>query len=434
MSDGHRALGNRYWRLWSAVTASSFGNGLTITALALLVVSRTADPLAVAVLSALADAPALVVALVGGRAIDRSDRRRVLIAMDVARGVLLVGLSAAVIAGWAAVWIAYAVVLLSGVASLTFDVAAQAMIPALTPRARWHAANCWLYAAEDGMKELVGPPTGAGLFAVAPALPFVVDAVSFVASAVVITSIPGSYPPDGGGGPGEVAPAALAGPAPGVAEVPVDFPAPDTAPIAPTPDDADPRQREALRAVLRHPMWRTFSACWTLVGVANGVAFATLVLFVTDTLGASALTYGFISAAVGVGLILGGVIAERVLEPFRASARIWVPILLTGVLYALVGLAGSPGVMGGLLVAWGFSAALLNTAVAVLRQERIPQVVFGRVVSRLNLYLRGGVVVGAVAGGLIASAWGMRAPWLVAGAVEVAVAAVAARALRIDRV
>ena len=34
----------------------------------------------------------------------------------------------------------------------------------------------------------------------------------------------------------------------------------------------------------------------------------------------------------------------------------------------------------------------------------------------------------------IASAWGMRAPWLVAGAVEVAVAAVAARALRIDRV
>lgn len=408
------ALGGRYWRLWSAVTASAFGNGLTVTALALLVVSRTVDPMAVAVLSALADAPALVVALVGGRAIDRSDRRRVLIAMDVARGLLLAVLSVAVLLGFAAVWLAYAVVLATGVASLTFDVAAQAMIPALAPRARWHAANGWLYAAEDGMKELVGPPAGAGLFAIAPALPFVVDAVTFGASGVIIASITGRYPaaaattvdPDRSGGAA-------------------------TAPVVAS-DPADPGQREALRSVLRNPMWRMFSACWALVGVANGVAFATLVLFVTETLGASALTYGLISAAVGVGLILGGVIAERVLEPLGGSARIWVPILLTGVLYAAVGLAGSPGVMGGLLVAWGFSAALLNTAVAVLRQERIPQAVFGRVAARLNLCLRGGVVIGAIAGGLVATGFGLRAPWYVAGAIEVGVALVAARARAFD--
>ncbi|MBM3661123.1 MAG: MFS transporter [Actinobacteria bacterium] len=423
---GRGVLGDRYWRLWSAVTASAFGNGLTVTALALLVVSRTADPMAVAVLFALADAPAFVVAIVGGRAIDRSDRRRVLIAMDVVRGVLLVGLALAVVAGWTAVWFAYAVVLLTGVASLTFDVAAQAMIPALTPRSRWHAANGWMYAAEDGMKELIGPPAGAGLFAVTPALPF-------VASALVITSIPGRYPPDPDPDvAGPVAPAAVAGPIPGVADPPAEARA-DPGPEVAAADRTDPHHREALRAVVRHPMWRMFSACWALVGVANGVAFATLVLFVTETLGASALTYGLISAAVGVGLIVGGVIAERVLEPFGPSARIWVPILLAGSLYALVATAGSPGILGGLLVAWGFAAALLNTAVAVLRQERIPQAVFGRVVSRLNLWLRGGVVVGAVAGGLIASAWGMRAPWLVAGAIQIAVAAVAARALTFDR-
>lgn len=415
------ALGARYWRLWSAVTASAFGNGLTVTALALLVVSRTVDPMAVAFLSAFADAPALVVALVGGRAIDRSDRRVVLIAMDVVRGVLLAVLSAAVCFGFDAVWLAYAVVLATGVASLTFDVAAQAMIPALAPRSRWHAANGWLYAAEDGMKELVGPPAGAGLFALAPALPFVVDACTFVASGAVIASISGRYPADveidtlGGDG---------AGAADGIGTVRA---------VEPRDDDrADPRRREALRAVIHHPMWRMFSICWTLVGVANGVAFATLVLFVTETLGASVLTYGLISAAVGVGLILGGVIAERVLEHLGDSARIWVPILLTGVLYALVGVAGSPGILGGLLVAWGFAAALLNTAVATLRQERIPQAVFGRAVSLLNLFLRGGVVVGAIGGGVVATAWGMRAPWMVAGVIEVAVALLAAKALTVE--
>lgn len=406
-------LGSRYWRLWSAVTASAFGNGLTVTALALLVVSKTADPMAVAVLSALADAPALVVALVGGRAIDRSDRRRVLIAMDVARGVLLLVLSVAIVMGWAAVGVAYAVVLLSGVASLTFDVAAQAMIPSLTPRSRWHAANGWLYAAEDGMKELVGPPAGAGLFALAPAVPFVVDAITFGASGLVIASIPGRFPAE----PDD----ATSDPA----GVPV------VAPIV-AAGGPDPQQREALRALRRHPMWRMFSVCWTLVGVANGLAFATLVLFVTETLGASVFTYGLISAAVGVGLILGGVVAERLLEELGPAARISVPILLTGVLYALVGVAGSPGVMGGLLVAWGFAAALLNTAVAVLRQERIPQAVFGRAVSLLNLFLRSGVVVGAIAGGLVATAWGMRAPWLVAGAIECVVAALAAKALGLE--
>lgn len=415
------ALGTRYWRLWSAVTASAFGNGLTVTALALLVVSRTVDPMAVAVLSALADAPALVVALVGGRAIDRSDRRAVLIAMDVVRGLLLLLLSLAVLCGFAAVWLAYAVVLATGVAGLTFDVAAQAMIPALAPRSRWHAANGWLYAAEDGMKELIGPPAGAGLFALAPALPFVVDACTFVASGAVIASIPGRYPPDPAADP---ATTDLVDGADGIGSVRAAEPRED--------HDADPHRRAALRAVTHHPMWRMFAACWALVGVANGVAFATLVLFVTETLGASALTFGLISAAVGVGLILGGVIAERVLVHLGPSARIWVPILLTGVLYALVGVAGSPGIVGGLLVAWGFAAALLNTAVATLRQERIPQAVFGRAVSLLNLCLRGGVVVGAIAGGLVASAWGMRAPWLVAGAVEVAVAVLAAKALLVE--
>lgn len=417
-----RELGSSYWRLWSAVTASAFGNGLTVTALALLVVSRSADPMAVAVLSALADAPALVVALVGGRVVDGHDRRKVLIAMDVARGLLLALLSVAVIADRADVWIAYGVVLASGVASLTFDIAAQAMIPALVPRSRWHAANGWLYAAEDGMKELVGPPAGAGLFAVAPALPFVVDAVSFAASGSVIASMPGRFPA------GAEATDGLRTTGRSDGSEPPEPPEPSEV-VAPA---HDLRARDALRTVTRHPMWRMFSGCWALVGVANGVAFATLVLFVTETLDASVLTYGLVSAAVGVGLIAGGVVAERVLQRVAPTTRIWGPILVTGALYAAVGLAGSPLVMGLLLVAWGFGAALLNTAVAVLRQERIPQAVFGRAVSLLNLFLRVGVVVGAIVGGLVAAAWGMRAPWLVAGALQVMVSAAAAKALSLE--
>jgi MFS family permease len=397
------------------VTASAFGNGLTVTALALLVVSRTADPMAVAVLSALADAPALVVALVGGRVVDGHDRRAVLITMDVVRGVLLAVLSVAVIAGFASVWIAYAVVLGTGVASLIFDVAAQAMIPALTPRSRWHAANGWLYAAEDGMKELAGPPAGAALFAVTPALPFVVDAITFGASGAVIAAIPGRFPAES-----EESGAIEGADDPAVGAAPPVMP-------PPTPGGED------LRAVVRSPLWRVFSGCWALVGVANGVAFATLVLFVTDTLGASVLTYGLLSAALGVGLMIGGFVAERALAAFDPRARIWVPIMATGALYALLGFADSPGATGALLVLWGFSAALLNTAVAVLRQERIPQAVFGRAVSWLNLFLRGGVVVGAIAGGLIAEAFGLRAPWFVAGAVEIAVAVVAMKALALDR-
>ena len=57
----------------------------------------------------------------------------------------------------------------------------------------------------------------------------------------------------------------------------------------------------------------------------------------------------------------------------------------------------------------------------------------GLIRAQLGLTEAESARVGAIAGGLIASAWGMRAPWLVAGALEMGVAALAARALTIDR-
>src|SRR4051794_40107079 len=189
-------LGARYQRLWSATAVSNLGNGVLFASLPLLAKTMTSSPTAISVITSATALPGLLVALHAGALVDRLDRRGVMIAMDVARFVILVGFSVLVLTDHVQLGVIYVAAFLLGAGDVTFDGAARALVPALVPWERLDAANGRLAAATDTMDELLGPPTGVALFALAAATPFLFDAGTFAMSAILLATISGAFRPE----------------------------------------------------------------------------------------------------------------------------------------------------------------------------------------------------------------------------------------------
>src|SRR3954466_3359511 len=144
-------LGARYQRLWTATAVSNLGNGVLFASLPLLAKTITSWPTAISVITSMTALPGLLVALHAGVLVDRLDRRRVMVTMDLVRLVILVGFSALVLAGDVPLVVVYAPAFLLGAGDVTFDGAARALVPAIVPGDRLDAANGRLAAATDTM-------------------------------------------------------------------------------------------------------------------------------------------------------------------------------------------------------------------------------------------------------------------------------------------
>ena len=146
-------------------------------------------------LAVAAGLPWLLFALVAGAIVDRSDRRRLMVRVNVARGVLVSVIAVTAATGTATMWSLYLVAFALGVAETLFDNAAQSMLPSIVPPSLLELANGRQYAAEVVANSFVGPPVGGLLFAAAVSLPFWADATSFFLSAALIATLVGSFRP-----------------------------------------------------------------------------------------------------------------------------------------------------------------------------------------------------------------------------------------------
>src|ERR671930_408297 len=184
-------LGPSYRKLWTAAAISTVGDGVHLTALALLAASLTRDPLAVSAVVFAGQFPLLLFSLPGGALVDRWDRRTVLWTVDAFRFAVVAALGIAVLAGWASIPLLFAAGLLLGTGRTLFDTASQAIVPAIVSRLpeRLERANGRLQGAEIVGEGFVGPPIGSALFAWIPALPFLADAPSVLGSAALLLAL-----------------------------------------------------------------------------------------------------------------------------------------------------------------------------------------------------------------------------------------------------
>jgi MFS family permease len=369
-----------------AMVASGFANladGVFQVALPLLAVQLTRSPLLIAGVTVAARLPWLLLSLPAGALADRLDRRQTMIRVNLVRTVLLGALAAAVAADLATLPLLYAVALLLGAAETLFDTSAQSLLPALVPHDQLTRANSRLYAVELVANVFAGPPLGGLLAGVALAAAFGLPAAAYLVGAACLALIAGSFRPLREGPPTRLR------------------------------DDI----AEGVRFLFRHPVLRPLAIMLGVENMAFTAYTAVFVLYAVTPgpMGLSETGYGILTAAVGVGALLGtwlAVPAERRLGRVRTLV---VSLLLSAGGLVVPAVTANPPLVGASMVVTGVSMVLWNVVTVSLRQRISPDRLLGRVNAGYRLVGWGTMPLGALAGGLLAEALGLRATFLVTG-------------------
>ena len=182
-----------FLKLWSAETISQFGSqvgGLALPLVAILVLDASAFE--VAALTTVEFLPFILFTLPAGVWVDRLHRRRILIAADIGRALVLSVVPIAYLAGVLAMWQLYVVGFIAGTLTVLFDVGYQAFLPELVPRARLPEGNSRLEVSRSAA-QVVGPGLAGFLVgAITAPLAILVDAVSYIVSSLFLFRIPTS--------------------------------------------------------------------------------------------------------------------------------------------------------------------------------------------------------------------------------------------------
>ncbi|WP_405581595.1 MFS transporter [Streptomyces sp. NBC_01190] len=395
-------LGRDFRTLWAANSVSTLGDGMVAAASPLLVASVSDDPVLIGLAVFVQQLPWLLFSLISGALIDRVDKRRLIVAVDASRGAITAVLALGVWWGHASIPLIYAVAFLLGTGETLAQNAASTLVPAVVAPELLPRANARLHGAYFVLDKFAGRPLGAGLFVLAAALPFGLDAASFLVSALLMVTMRGL-----GGGAG--------GRAGGVGERPA-IPAPGRSIRADIGD--------GIRWLWGDPVIRTLSVALCLMNVTLTAGFSIMVLYARDRLGLGDVGYGFLLSASAVGGVFGALLAPRLQSWFRVSSLLRAGLVVETLTHVGLALSTAAWAASSVLVAFGTHSSVLAGVETTFRQRRIPAELRGRVQSVFMTLAIGGNVVGALIGGPLVSWRGVTAPfWCSAAAMTVVTAA-----------
>lgn len=375
-----------FWTYWSASTVSSMGSAVSAVALPLIALSVLhASAVEVGVLAAASYVAWLVIGLPAGVLVARLPLRGTQVTMDLARAAALASIP---VAWWLdALTLAQLVLvaLVTSFASVLFDVGSMTLLPTIVPREQLQSRNSF-NSGTHATTQLAGPSLGGLAVQLLGAVPTVlVDAVSYLASAVLVQRLPAREP----------------------------VLAPRTTP---------PRTliREGWQYVTRHPLMAPFLWEATLINWVCGALMALTPLYLVRVLGASPGLVGVLIASEGLGSLVGAAVTPRFCRAV-GSARAVLLSSLAGAALGLLMPAGS-GHLGMVLFAVGnagFAGGVVISSVVTrtYRQTESPPELLSRVVATVRFVSWGAIPVGSLAAGISAAALGIRPTlWLTCAA------------------
>jgi MFS family permease len=365
----------RFLRLWIGQGTSFLGDAVSMVALVVLVVQVTGSASAVGGALVARLLPTLASPFAGVLA-DRLDRRLVLVASDLVRAGLVVGLLFAT--NLATI---YVLVFLLGLARTFFNPTVRAAFPSVVGGGDLTRANA-LISGTFSISETAGPALGGLLVAtVGVDAAFVLDAVTYLVSATMLSliSLPRPEREEEEAGFGE-----------------------------------DLRAGFAYLARSRVPLAIVLGAFLTVLTV--NITIPAEIFLARDTFGAGNTGYGLLVGLYGGGMVLG----SALMVAFGDRLRL-LPLYFIGVFamaLALVGTAFSPTFVLalGALVVVGIANGTENVTTDTILQERVPDVLLGRVFSVRFLGFGVGEILAYGAGGVIVESSGIRFTYLLAGA------------------
>ncbi len=381
ISDQKRPVGflalmhNRnYALLWSGQLVSEFGNRFQEIVVSLWIYSLTRSPVAVSLAISSMFVGGLLVGLFSGALVDRLNRKSILIAADLTRGVLITLIPSLMSVS---VWLVYADLAIMSMATAFFRPAMLAVIPQIVSRRDLLPANSF-YSAMDTGTEIIGPAAAgvlAYLYGYAPLL--YIDGITFAVSAMCIWGMTIAKLPDG---------------------------ASHFSDLRAILQDVLEGLRYIRRDQLQYALFILILPATLVGGGLNALQtpLAKGILGITDA------EFGTFKSVWGVGFV----IASLVLGWYGSKLGKMMLILGGyGVYFMAAALMGLSTSFDGLLVT-GFSAGFANTfyyvGISTLLMERTPQDMIGRVISTRQVAISTARVFSPLIFGLIANYIGVR--------------------------
>lgn len=182
-----RSLRQRAFLLiWLGQTISRVGDFMYEIALAWWVLQKTGDPALMGGVLVAAITPSVIFYLVGGVAVDRFSRVGLMLASDIARGVVVLFVSILAFTNQLEIWEIFAASLFFGIVDAFFQPAFSALVPQIIPVQDLPSANS-LSSMSNNLGRVLGPALGAGVIAlIGTPLAFALNGISFFISALLL--------------------------------------------------------------------------------------------------------------------------------------------------------------------------------------------------------------------------------------------------------
>ena len=395
-----RFLPGGLWRhrdfrnLWAAETVSQLGSqvsGLALPFVAVIVLEVSAFE--VALLGVIDFAPFILISLPAGVWVDRMRRKPILVGADLGRALLIASVPVAYWLDVLTIWQLYVVGFCVGVLTVFFDVSYQSYLPSLVARDQLVEGNSKLEVSRSGA-QLAGPGLSGALVELitAPAA-VLVDAVSFLASAIFLFRIRAE----------ERAPTRAERRAgPGMKE----------------------EVKEGLRWVLGNRYLRWIAASTATFNFFGNIIFAIYLVYAVRELGLRPGVIGVVFAVANIGYLLGALLANRLSRRFGVGPTIVIGAAgSTSLLLLAVAPRSNP--IPFLIASQAISSMgvpIYNITQLSFRQAITPERLQGRMNSVMRFIVWGVMPLGALLGGALASWFSLRtAIWVGAIGMSLAV-------------
>ena len=374
-------IGKDFAKLWAGQTISEICSRITREGLplaALITLHATAGQMGV--LSATGSASVLAFGLGAGVAVDRLKKRPVMIATDLARASLLALIPLAAYRHALTMTLLIAIAVAAGALTVLFDVAYQSYLPALVAPEELLESNRRL-SLSSSAAEMAGPAiTGALVQAITAPLAILVDALSFLVSAVSVRAI---RKPE----------------------------------AAPEPQARVALVSEALRGfefIWRHPALRALMLRSATAFLSMGIIFPLYLLNAIRVVHMSTSALGIAIALGGAGGLLGAYVAPRLSTRHGLGPVFFITAVLMGCGQMFIPLSSEVPRLGFLCLCiqqlggdcvW----TIYTVNETTLRQLLAPAAAIGRVNAAMQLASRGMLPFGALIGGYLAERIGIAA-------------------------
>ena len=351
--------------LWTGQVISALGSRISMVAFPLLVLGATGSPAKAGVAMFAGSLPLLVFTLPAGAYVDRLDRKGVMLVCELARFAALGSIPVAIWLGRLSFAQIVIVALVDGTGYAFFEVAQRAALRQIVPQAQLPAAIARIQAREYGAL-LAGQPLGGVLFGLGRVIPFAVDALSYLVSAASLLLV--------------------------------------RTPLQEARQPMSHRLRaeiaEGFAFLWRNPLLRTTS----LLATGSDLVLNTLylvVIVIARERGASSALVGAMFAFIGVGGVLGALVAPAAARRIRPRAIVVGALAVVTLLVPLLPLVPGAVPVGLVYGAMFVAFPAWNAVIGAYRVALVPDRLQGRVESGATLLALGAVPIGSLVVGVL---------------------------------